>query len=66
MMFDFDSAQTGRFIIGRFMSAVAHSKLEEQLAPSAPYKPYQAKLHKPQEVEIVEGIAPKKYVGILC
>ncbi|CAI5777818.1 Hypothetical predicted protein [Podarcis lilfordi] len=59
MMFDFDSAQTGRFIIGRFMSAVAHSKLEEQLAPSAPYKPYQAKLHKPQEVEIVEGIAPK-------
>ncbi|XP_034979014.1 helicase MOV-10 [Zootoca vivipara] len=59
MVFEFISELTGSFIIGRFMSAVAHSKLEEQLAPSAPYKPYQAKLHKPQQVEIVDGIAPK-------
>ncbi|XP_033008851.1 helicase MOV-10 [Lacerta agilis] len=59
MVFEFNSELTGPFTIGRFMSAVAHSKLEEQLAPSAPYKPYQAKLHKPQEVEIVDGIPPE-------
>ncbi|XP_062999361.1 helicase MOV-10 [Elgaria multicarinata webbii] len=58
MMFEFTSEQTGPFVIGRFVSAVANSKLAEQLGPSAPYQPYQAKLHKPQIVTIEGGIPP--------
>ncbi|XP_061487973.1 helicase MOV-10 isoform X2 [Rhineura floridana] len=58
MIFEFTSEQTGNFIIGRFVSAVANSKLAEQLGPSAPYQPYQAKLQKPQIVTIEDGIPP--------
>ncbi|XP_063153493.1 helicase MOV-10 [Candoia aspera] len=58
MKFDFTSEQTEKFNIGRFVQAVARSKLEEQLDPSEPYQPYQVKLHKPQSVAIEDGFPP--------
>ncbi|KAJ6657968.1 hypothetical protein lerEdw1_001758 [Lerista edwardsae] len=58
VVFEFLSEQDGPFIIGRFISAVANSKLEEQLGPSAKYQPYQAKLHKPHFVTTEDGIPP--------
>ncbi|XP_070601729.1 helicase MOV-10 isoform X2 [Erythrolamprus reginae] len=58
MQFDFTSEQTGDFHIGRFVQAVAKTKLAEQLGPSEPYQPYQAKLHKPQFRSIEDGFPP--------
>uniref|UniRef100_A0A8C6X6Q3 RNA helicase n=1 Tax=Naja naja TaxID=35670 RepID=A0A8C6X6Q3_NAJNA len=58
MQFNFTSEQTGKFHIGRFVQAVANSKLAEQLGPSEPYQPYQAKLHKPQFRSIEDGFPP--------
>ncbi|XP_066479370.1 helicase MOV-10 [Tiliqua scincoides] len=58
VVFKFKSEQDGPFIIGRFISAVAKSKLAEQLGPSAKYQPYQAKLHKPHYVTTEDGIPP--------
>ncbi|XP_042321796.1 helicase MOV-10 [Sceloporus undulatus] len=62
LMFDFMSEQNEPFTIGRFMSAVANSKLAEQLGPTAPYQPYQAKLHKPQVVTVVDGVPPNDFL----
>uniref|UniRef100_A0A6J0SIU3 RNA helicase n=1 Tax=Pogona vitticeps TaxID=103695 RepID=A0A6J0SIU3_9SAUR len=56
--FEFTSEQTGPFFIGRFVSAVCNSEFAEELAPTAAYQPYQAKLHRPQMVTIVDGIPP--------
>lgn len=58
--FEFTSEQDGPFIIGRFISVAATSKLEEELGPSAKYQPYQAKLHKPHFVATEDGIPPNK------
>lgn len=66
MEFNFTSEQTGEFSIGRFVQAVANTKLAQQLGPSSPYQPYQVKLHKPQFRSIEDGFPPNKYVRILC
>ncbi|XP_053100870.1 helicase MOV-10 isoform X2 [Hemicordylus capensis] len=58
MLFEFTSETDGLFVIGRFVSAVCNSTLAEQLGPSAPYQPYQAKLHKPQVVTTEKGVPP--------
>ncbi|XP_077191029.1 helicase MOV-10 isoform X2 [Paroedura picta] len=58
VQFEFTSEQTKLFTIGRFVSAVANSRLAEQLGPSAPYQPYQASLRKPQFVTTEGGIPP--------
>ncbi|XP_060087208.1 helicase MOV-10 isoform X2 [Heteronotia binoei] len=58
VLFEFTSKQTEFFTIGRFVSAVANSKLAEQLGPSAPYRPYQANLRKPQLLTTEGGIPP--------
>ncbi|XP_025018774.1 putative helicase MOV-10 isoform X1 [Python bivittatus] len=63
MRFDFTSEQTGEFIIGRFVDAVASTKLEKQLGPSEPYQPYQVKLHKPQLITIEDGFPPDNTLG---
>ncbi|KAH0618935.1 hypothetical protein JD844_018496, partial [Phrynosoma platyrhinos] len=62
LMFEFMSEQNEPFIIGRFMSAVANSKLAEQLGPRATYQPYQAKLHRPQIVTVVDGVPPNDFL----
>ncbi|XP_044287987.1 helicase MOV-10 [Varanus komodoensis] len=54
--FEFTSEQTGSFVIARFVSVVVNSKLAEQLGPSAPYQPYQAKLRRPQFVITEKGV----------
>ncbi|XP_015266550.1 PREDICTED: putative helicase MOV-10, partial [Gekko japonicus] len=58
VLLEFTSEQTELFTIGRFVSAVANSKLAEQLGPSAPYRPYEASLRKPQLVTTENGILP--------
>ena len=63
--FEFTGEQTGPFFIGRFVSAVCSSEFAEELGPTAPYQPYQAKLHRPQMVTIVDGIPPNKYVALI-
>ncbi|KAK9404575.1 putative helicase MOV-10 [Crotalus adamanteus] len=64
MEFDFTSEQTGKFSIGRFVQAVANSKLAQQLGPSEPYQPYQVKLHKPQFRSIEDGFRPNNTLSI--
>nr|XP_056700824.1 helicase MOV-10 [Euleptes europaea] len=58
ILFEFISEQNELFTIGRFVSAVANSRLAEQLAPSADYRPYQASLRKPQVVTTEPGFLP--------
>ncbi|XP_054837044.1 helicase MOV-10 isoform X2 [Eublepharis macularius] len=62
LVFEFTSEQTEPFAIGRFVSAVAKSRLAEELGPSAPYQPYQTSLRKPQMVTTERGICPSDSV----
>ncbi|KAJ7331778.1 hypothetical protein JRQ81_013958 [Phrynocephalus forsythii] len=62
LKFEFTSEQTGAFAIGRFVSAVCNSKLAEELGPTDPYQPYQAKLRRPQMVTIEDGIPLNEYL----
>ncbi|XP_026530953.1 putative helicase MOV-10 [Notechis scutatus] len=64
MQFNFTSEQTGKFHIGRFVQAVANTELAQQLGPSEPYQPYQAKLHKPQFRSIEDGFPPNNNLFI--
>ncbi|XP_075766067.1 helicase MOV-10 [Pelodiscus sinensis] len=58
LLFQFTKEPDGPFAIGRFVSAVASSRLAQELGPSAPYKPYQAKLKKSVTVITEEGFPP--------
>uniref|UniRef100_A0ACB8F5S3 Uncharacterized protein n=1 Tax=Sphaerodactylus townsendi TaxID=933632 RepID=A0ACB8F5S3_9SAUR len=58
VLFAFTTEQNEFFKIGRFVSAVANSKLAEQLGPSAPYRPYEAILRKPQVLTTESGNPP--------
>uniref|UniRef100_A0A8C5RGE4 RNA helicase n=1 Tax=Laticauda laticaudata TaxID=8630 RepID=A0A8C5RGE4_LATLA len=64
MQFNFTSEQTGKFHIGRFVQAVANTELAQQLGPTEPYQPYQAKLHKPQFRSIEDGFPPNNTLCI--
>ncbi|XP_019369629.1 PREDICTED: putative helicase MOV-10 [Gavialis gangeticus] len=58
LLFEFMAEQTGPFAIRRFMSAVAKSRLAEELGPTVPYTPYQDGLQKPLTVHTEEGVLP--------
>ncbi|XP_067414809.1 helicase MOV-10 [Emydura macquarii macquarii] len=58
VQFHFTKERDGPFTIGRFVSAVASSTLDEELGPSAPYRPYQAKLRKSVMVIMEDGVPP--------
>uniref|UniRef100_A0A8C8SHY1 RNA helicase n=1 Tax=Pelusios castaneus TaxID=367368 RepID=A0A8C8SHY1_9SAUR len=60
VLFEFTKEQDGPFSIGCFVLAVASSKLAEELGPSAPYRPYEAKLRKSVAVTTEEGVPPDK------
>nr|XP_060628672.1 helicase MOV-10 isoform X1 [Anolis sagrei ordinatus] len=61
LKFEFMTEQNERFVIGRFVSAVANTKLAEQLRPTSTYQPYQVKLYKPQFVTIEDGVPPNNF-----
>ncbi|XP_074833526.1 helicase MOV-10 isoform X1 [Carettochelys insculpta] len=58
LRFEFTKEQDGPFSIGRFVAAVASSRLAQELGPSAPYRPYQAKLKKPVMHTVEDGFPP--------
>ncbi|KYO27871.1 helicase MOV-10 [Alligator mississippiensis] len=58
LLFEFTADETGPFSTGRFVSAVANSRLAEELGPTAPYTPYQDGLQKPLTVLTEEGVPP--------
>ncbi|CAM4612218.1 unnamed protein product [Lepidochelys kempii] len=58
VLFEFTKEQDGPFSIGRFVSAIANSRLAEQLGPTAPYRPYQANLRKTVTVTTEDGVPP--------
>ncbi|XP_025933117.1 putative helicase MOV-10 [Apteryx rowi] len=58
LVFEFSAGPGEPFSIGRFLSATAQSRLAEELAPSAPYEPYQAGLRRPLTVLTEEGTPP--------
>lgn len=61
LLFEFTADETGPFSTGRFVSAVANSRLAEELGPTAPYTPYQDGLQKPLTVLTEEGVPPDRY-----
>uniref|UniRef100_A0A8B9S8E3 RNA helicase n=1 Tax=Apteryx owenii TaxID=8824 RepID=A0A8B9S8E3_APTOW len=61
LVFEFSAGPGEPFSIGRFLSATAQSRLAEELAPSAPYEPYQAGLRRPLTVLTEEGTPPGRY-----
>uniref|UniRef100_A0A8C3XKH0 RNA helicase n=2 Tax=Chelydra serpentina TaxID=8475 RepID=A0A8C3XKH0_CHESE len=58
VLFEFTKEQDGPFSIGRFVSAIANSRLAEELGPTAPYRPYQANLRKTVMVTTEDGVPP--------
>uniref|UniRef100_A0A674KB04 RNA helicase n=1 Tax=Terrapene triunguis TaxID=2587831 RepID=A0A674KB04_9SAUR len=58
VLFEFTKEQDGPFSIGRFVSAVANSRLAEELGPTAPYRPYQANLRKTVTFITEDGVPP--------
>uniref|UniRef100_A0A674K4E4 RNA helicase n=1 Tax=Terrapene triunguis TaxID=2587831 RepID=A0A674K4E4_9SAUR len=63
VLFEFTKEQDGPFSIGRFVSAVANSRLAEELGPTAPYRPYQANLRKTVTFITEDGVPPDRYTG---
>lgn len=58
VLFEFTKEQDGPFSIGRFVSAIANSRLAEELGPTAPYRSYQTKLRKTVTVTTEDGVPP--------
>ncbi|XP_074749477.1 helicase MOV-10 isoform X3 [Strix uralensis] len=58
VVFEFTKEPDEPFSIGRFIAAVAESKLAKDLGPSAPFQPYQSSLQQPVTVITEDGIPP--------
>ncbi|KAM9147737.1 helicase MOV-10 [Pangshura tecta] len=58
VLFEFTKEQDGPFSIGRFVSAIANSRLAEELGPTAPYRSYQTNLRKTVTVATEDGVPP--------
>ncbi|NXV78175.1 SDE3 helicase, partial [Atlantisia rogersi] len=58
LVFEFTKEPDESFSIGRYVAAVAESQLAKDLAPSAPFQPYQASLQCPVTVVTEDGIPP--------
>uniref|UniRef100_A0A8C0H7L7 RNA helicase n=1 Tax=Chelonoidis abingdonii TaxID=106734 RepID=A0A8C0H7L7_CHEAB len=63
VLFEFTKEQDGPFSIGRFVSAIANSRLAEELGPIAPYRSYQANLRKTVTVTTEDGVPPDRCAG---
>ncbi|NWY03235.1 SDE3 helicase, partial [Nothoprocta ornata] len=59
LVFEFSAESGEPFTIGRFLAAAAESALAKELAPVAPYEPYQAGLRRPRTVLTEEGTPPE-------
>ncbi|XP_069489430.1 helicase MOV-10 isoform X2 [Ambystoma mexicanum] len=62
LVFEFNSAGSGSFSIGRFLSGVSNSKLAEELRPTAPYTPYQTAIRRPTTYLDDEGVPPDDFL----
>ncbi|KAJ1138600.1 hypothetical protein NDU88_004981 [Pleurodeles waltl] len=62
VVFEFSCVSSGRFCIGRFLSAVSNGSLAEELGPTAPYRPYQATIRRPTTYLDDEGVPPENFL----
>ncbi|KAM4047751.1 helicase MOV-10 isoform 2-T2 [Anomaloglossus baeobatrachus] len=62
IVFEFTKGNTeSKFLIGRFVSAIASSKLAEDLAPTSRYIPYQRNLLKTSIINEEDGVSPERF-----